>query len=141
MFAAERKPGLMHFPHDLIFLGIAGKLADCNGFTLLRARSSFAVFFIYFKLSALFLGITDPLAPFENFFCSIFMGGIWDSIALVAASSYALSFALQIDQCECSTAWNMSRQKKAEAAAAAATASPNSGGGGTAVGGDGKKEQ
>merc|ERR1711902_26984 len=30
------------------------------------------VFFVYFKLSSLLLGITDPFVPFENLFCAIF---------------------------------------------------------------------
>jgi hypothetical protein len=35
---------------------------------------------VYFKLSALLLGIHDPFAPFENLFCAIFMGGMWDAL-------------------------------------------------------------
>merc|ERR1711874_792400 len=35
---------------------------------------------VYFKLSSLLLGITDPFVPFENLFCAIFMGGVFDVI-------------------------------------------------------------
>ena len=35
----------------------------------------------YFQLSSILLGIHDPFVPFENLFCALFMGGIWDSLA------------------------------------------------------------
>lgn len=39
-------------------------------------------FFVYFKLSGILLGIHDPFAPFENLFCAMAMGGIWDALRL-----------------------------------------------------------
>ncbi|XP_052775623.1 trimeric intracellular cation channel type 1B.1-like [Mya arenaria] len=48
-------------PHPLIYFGVV-------------------IFFVYFKLSALLLGIHDPFAPFENLFCAIFMGGMWEAL-------------------------------------------------------------
>jgi len=48
-------------PHALIYFGVV-------------------IFFVYFKLSALLLGIQDPFAPFENLFCAVFMGGMWDAM-------------------------------------------------------------
>ena len=48
-------------PHPLIYFGVV-------------------MFLVYFKLSALLLGIHDPFAPFENLFCAIFMGGMWDAL-------------------------------------------------------------
>lgn len=48
-------------PHPLIYFGVV-------------------IFFVYFKLSALLLGIHDPFAPFENLFCAVFMGGMWDAL-------------------------------------------------------------
>ncbi|XP_060563963.1 trimeric intracellular cation channel type 1B.1-like [Ruditapes philippinarum] len=48
-------------PHPIIYFGVV-------------------IFFVYFKLSALLLGIHDPFAPFENLFCAIFMGGMWDAL-------------------------------------------------------------
>lgn len=39
------------------------------------------LFFVYFKLSAVLLSVNDPLAPFENLFCAVFMGGIWDALS------------------------------------------------------------
>ncbi|KAI8420237.1 hypothetical protein MSG28_008778 [Choristoneura fumiferana] len=33
------------------------------------------------RLSSILLGIHDPFVPFENLFCALFMGGIWDSLA------------------------------------------------------------
>ena len=32
------------------------------------------------QLSSLLLGITDPFVPFENLFCAICMGGVFDVI-------------------------------------------------------------
>ncbi|OWF54395.1 trimeric intracellular cation channel type B-like [Mizuhopecten yessoensis] len=54
-------------PHPLIYFGIV-------------------IFFVYFKLSALLLGIHDPFAPFENLFCAIFMGGMWDAMRRAVTS-------------------------------------------------------
>jgi len=34
-----------------------------------------------FQLSSILLGIHDPFVPFENLFCALFLGGIWDSLA------------------------------------------------------------
>lgn len=48
-------------PHPLIYFGVV-------------------IFFVYFKLSAILLGIHDPFAPFENLFCAVFMGGMWDAM-------------------------------------------------------------
>lgn len=48
-------------PHPLIYFGVV-------------------MFLVYFKLSALLLGIHDPFAPFENLFCAVFMGGMWDAL-------------------------------------------------------------
>lgn len=60
VFLAERLQ-YISAPHPLIFLGVV-------------------IFFVYFKLSAILLGITDPFAPLENLFCAVFMGGIWDAM-------------------------------------------------------------
>lgn len=68
-------------PHSLIYFGIV-------------------IFFIYFKLSSMLLGIHDPFLPFENLFCAIFMGGIWDALAHVLANGgwTALGWRLSIVQ-------------------------------------------
>jgi hypothetical protein len=34
----------------------------------------------FLKLSSLLLGITDPFVPFENLFCAVVMGGLFDVI-------------------------------------------------------------
>ena len=41
------------------------------------------------QLSSLLLGIHDPFVPFENLFCAIFLGGIWDSLAQTLAGKRA----------------------------------------------------
>lgn len=55
-------------PYDVVYLGIVG-------------------FFIYFKLGALLLNVQDPFAPFENLFCAVFMGGIWDAMSRAITAS------------------------------------------------------
>ena len=58
----DKKTDLISAPHSLVYLGIV-------------------IFFIYFKLSSMLLGIHDPFLPFENLICAIFFGGIWDTLA------------------------------------------------------------
>lgn len=62
IFVLDKKTDLISAPHALVYFGIV-------------------IFFIYFKLSSILLGIHDPFIPFENLFCALFMGGIWDSLA------------------------------------------------------------
>ncbi|XP_045131626.1 trimeric intracellular cation channel type 1B.1-like isoform X1 [Portunus trituberculatus] len=66
IFVLDKKTDLISAPHALVYFGIC-------------------IFFVYFKLSSLLLGIHDPFIPFENLFCAIFMGGIWDSLAQTLA--------------------------------------------------------
>ena len=52
----------------------------------------FLNFFVYrccIQLSSVLLGIHDPFMPFENLFCAIFMGGVWDSLARTLGGSKA----------------------------------------------------
>ena len=49
-------------------------------FLILTIFQGLLLFFVYFKLSALLLNVADPLLPFENLFCAVFMGGIWDAL-------------------------------------------------------------
>ena len=42
--------------------------------------SNEALLIIVIQLSSLLLGITDPFVPFENLFCAICMGGVFDVI-------------------------------------------------------------
>ncbi|VDN55623.1 unnamed protein product [Dracunculus medinensis] len=62
IFTLDKQTQYISAPHDVVYLGIVG-------------------FFIYFKLSAILLNVQDPFAPFENLFCAIFMGGIWDAMS------------------------------------------------------------
>lgn len=57
----EQKTDYITVPHVVVYLGVV-------------------VFFVYFKLSALLLGIHDPFVPFENLFCAIFLGGMFDAL-------------------------------------------------------------
>ena len=61
VFVIDKKTDLISAPHALVYFGIV-------------------IFFVYFKLSSLLLGITDPFLPFENLFCAICMGGVFDVI-------------------------------------------------------------
>ncbi|CAB55030.2 Trimeric intracellular cation channel type 1B.1 [Caenorhabditis elegans] len=68
VLALEKSGTYLTAPHDLVYLVIVG-------------------FFVYFKLSAVILHVTDPFAPIENLFCAIFMGGIWDAVSRALAAS------------------------------------------------------
>lgn len=61
IFLSERLNYLGNVPHQIIYFGVV-------------------IFFIYFKLSSILLGIVDPFAPLENLFCAVFMGGMWDAM-------------------------------------------------------------
>lgn len=60
VFLAERL-NYITVPHPLVYFGVV-------------------IFFVYFKLSSILLGIVDPFVPLENLFCAIFMGGMWDAM-------------------------------------------------------------
>nr|CAD7394244.1 unnamed protein product [Timema cristinae] len=62
IFVLDKKTDIISAPHALVYFGIV-------------------IFFVYFKLSSVLLGIHDPFVPFENLFCALFLGGIWDSLA------------------------------------------------------------
>merc|ERR1711874_478688 len=61
IFVLDKKTEFISAPHALVYFGIV-------------------IFFVYFKLSSLLLGINDPFIPFENLFCAIFFGGVFDVI-------------------------------------------------------------
>lgn len=61
IFVLDQKTDLISAPHALVYFGLV-------------------IFFAYFKLSSMLLGIHDPFVPFENLFCAIFLGGIWDTL-------------------------------------------------------------
>ncbi|VDK24936.1 unnamed protein product [Anisakis simplex] len=62
VFTLDKHSYYISAPHDIVYLGVVG-------------------FFVYFKLSAILLNVQDPFAPFENLFCAVFMGGIWDAMS------------------------------------------------------------
>ncbi|KAL3995235.1 TRIC channel family protein [Acanthocheilonema viteae] len=68
ILVVDRHSRYISAPHDIIYLGIVG-------------------FFVYFKLSAVLLNVRDPFAPFENLFCAVFMGGIWDAMSRAIMAS------------------------------------------------------
>jgi hypothetical protein len=61
LFILDKKTDIISAPHSLLYFGIV-------------------VFFVYFKISSILLGIHDPFAPFENIFCALCMGGLADAI-------------------------------------------------------------
>lgn len=69
IFVLEKRSGYISAPHELVYFGVVG-------------------FFVYFKLSSLLLGIHDPFMPFENLFCALCMGGIWDALSRAIAASH-----------------------------------------------------
>ena len=52
IFVLDKKTDLISAPHALVYLGIV-------------------IFFVYFKMSSMLLGIADPFLPFENIFRSV----------------------------------------------------------------------
>ena len=69
IFIIEKKTDLLSVPSALVYFGIV-------------------IFFVYFKLSSMLLGIHDPFLPFENLFCALFMGNIWDALAHVIVNGW-----------------------------------------------------
>ncbi|XP_076462869.1 trimeric intracellular cation channel type 1B.1-like [Babylonia areolata] len=69
LFLCERL-GFVRMPHPFVYFGVV-------------------VFFVYFKLSSLLLGLTDPSAPLENLFCAVFMGGMGDALRRAVTSEPA----------------------------------------------------
>ncbi|XP_015782535.1 trimeric intracellular cation channel type 1B.1 [Tetranychus urticae] len=61
IFIIDKKTDWISIPHALIYFGVV-------------------IFFVYFKLSSMLLGIHDPFIPFENLFSFIFLGGVWDTL-------------------------------------------------------------
>lgn len=70
IFVLDKKTELISAPHALVYFGIV-------------------IFLVYFKLSSILLGIHDPFVPFENLFCALFLGGIWDSLAKLLGKGQA----------------------------------------------------
>lgn len=64
IFVLDKKTDLISAPHALVYFGIV-------------------IFLVYFKLSSILLGIHDPFVPFENLFCALFMGGVWDGLGKI----------------------------------------------------------
>nr|CAG4635593.1 EOG090X09U3 [Artemia franciscana] len=72
VFVIDKKTDYISAPHALVYFGIV-------------------LFFVYFKLSSLLLGIHDPFLPFENLFCAVFMGGIFDAMQRAISGPPALN--------------------------------------------------
>lgn len=64
IFVIDKKTDWISVPHSTVYLGVVS-------------------FFVYFKISSLLINLHDPFIPFENLFCQLFMGGIWDALAHV----------------------------------------------------------
>lgn len=64
IFIIDKKTDWISVPHSTVYLGVVS-------------------FFLYFKISSLLINLHDPFIPFENLFCQLFMGGIWDALAHV----------------------------------------------------------
>ncbi|KAL8589016.1 hypothetical protein ACOMHN_047997 [Nucella lapillus] len=70
LFLCERLHYMPSVPHPFLYFGVV-------------------VFFIYFKLSSILLGLSDPSAPLENLVCAVFMGGMAESMRKAVASERA----------------------------------------------------
>ena len=79
IFVIDKKTDLISAPHALVYFGVVIFFVYFKVLTILRQKRN--VFLtILFQLSSLLLGITDPFVPFENLFCAICMGGVFDVI-------------------------------------------------------------
>lgn len=78
IFVLDKKTDLISAPPALVYFGLV-------------------IFFIYFKLSTLILGINDPFAPFENLFCAVFLGGVWDALSKAVTTSKNETAAIKVD--------------------------------------------
>jgi hypothetical protein len=68
LFIVDKKTDFISAPHSLVYFGVV-------------------IFLVYFKLSSVLLGINDPFGPFENLFCAMFFGGIWDALEQTITSA------------------------------------------------------
>lgn len=68
LFIVDKKTDLITAPHSLVYF-------------------SAVIFLIYFRFSSIVFNIKDPFGPFENLFCAIFFGGIWDALEQTITSS------------------------------------------------------
>lgn len=68
LFLVDKKTDLITAPHALVYIVVV-------------------IFLVYFKISAIVLDIKNPFGPFENLFCAIFFGGIWDALEQALTSS------------------------------------------------------
>ncbi|XP_022256127.1 trimeric intracellular cation channel type 1B.1-like [Limulus polyphemus] len=78
IFVLNKKTNLISAPSSLVYFGIA-------------------IFFVYFKLSSVLLGIHDPFVPFENLFCAVFMGGIWDALGHAVPTAKGEHTPIKVD--------------------------------------------
>ncbi|KAG1654487.1 Trimeric intracellular cation channel type 1B.1 [Nymphon striatum] len=77
IFVLDKKTEFITAPQALVYLGII-------------------LFFVYFKLTSLLLGI-DHFVPFENLFCALFLGGFWDALSKAFTTSKNETAAIKID--------------------------------------------
>ena len=77
IFVIDKKTDLISAPHALVYFGIVIFFVYFKVISpILYKKVVLVITFI--KLSSLLLGITDPFVPFENLFCAICMGGVFD---------------------------------------------------------------
>ncbi|XP_074598637.1 trimeric intracellular cation channel type 1B.1-like isoform X2 [Brevipalpus obovatus] len=68
IFIVDKKTDWISVPHSIVYLGVVS-------------------FFLYFKISSLLINLHDPFIPFENLFCQLFMGGVWDAFAHIISKT------------------------------------------------------
>lgn len=92
IFVLDKKTDLISAPHTLVYFGIViffvyFKVRKSSVHIVFKMRMGLIGHFYFFcllantQLSSILLGIHDPFVPFENLFCALFLGGIWDSLA------------------------------------------------------------
>ena len=96
IFVLDKKTDLISAPHALVYLGIV-------------------IFFVYFKMSSMLLGIADPFLPFENIFRLVLLSSVTKShpFSMSDHLSVPYSWAESWTPCKrCSTASQKRRRAR-----------------------------
>ncbi|PAA48182.1 hypothetical protein BOX15_Mlig007434g2 [Macrostomum lignano] len=72
------------------------------------------MFLVYFKLSSMIIGIHDPFLPFENIFCSLFLGGLADALKRATTSGKPIQASAAPNNNGSSSTAGKTKEKKNE---------------------------
>lgn len=84
IFVLDKKTDLISAPHALVYFGIVIFFVYFkvkHSLKNKKKQKKLTNYSSFFQLSSILLGIHDPFVPFENLLCTLFFGGIWDTLA------------------------------------------------------------